>query len=143
MNLLYTITGYPPSVGGAQACFHQLAQQFAVTHRVNVATHWDETRTDWLLGTTLCAPRTEKQYEIDAIPVHTIALDARERAALVPAVLGYYALKGPAIDAIARRIARHLAPLAEGAALIHNGRMGREALSFASFAVARQFGIPF
>ena len=141
MNLLYTITGYPPSVGGAQAYVHQLARQMALRHRVQVAAHWAETRTDWLLGTTLAAPGPSR-YEIDGVAVHLISLDRGERLRLAPWVLAYYLCQGPAIERIATRIEQRLAPLAASVALIHNGRMGREGLSFASLRLARQLGVP-
>ncbi|MFN2226686.1 MAG: glycosyltransferase family 1 protein, partial [Anaerolineae bacterium] len=66
MNLLYTITGYPPAIGGAQAYMHELARQMIGQHSVQVAAHWDRTRTDWLLGTTLRAPRQRRprEYEV-------------------------------------------------------------------------------
>jgi glycosyltransferase involved in cell wall biosynthesis len=141
VNLLYTITGYPPSVGGAQAYLHQLARQMAQRHQVQVAAHWAETRTDWLLGTTLNTPGPSR-YEIDGIPVHLLSLDTGERLRLAPWVLAYYVCQGPAIAHIAARIAEHLAPLAAGASLIHNGRMGREGLSFASLRLARRLSVP-
>ena len=53
MNLLYVLTAYPPSTGGAQLHTHLLAQQLLGGHSVQVITLWDENRTDWLLGTTL------------------------------------------------------------------------------------------
>jgi glycosyltransferase involved in cell wall biosynthesis len=143
VNLLYTITGYPPAIGGAQAYVHQLARQMTGHHGVRVAAHWDRTRTDWLLGTTLRAPRRPRAYEIDGVPVHLIAPGIAERIGLAPLVAAYYLLKGPAIERIAARLAHHLAPLAGDAGLVHNGRMGREPLSFASLQVARRLGLPF
>ena len=145
MNLLYTITGYPPAIGGAQAYMHSLARQMAERHDVRVAAHWDRTRTDWLLGTTLRAPRRPgpHAYEVDGVPVHLIAPTAAERLGMAPAVAAYYLLKGPAIEHISARLARHLAPMAGDASLVHNGRMGREPLSFASLHLARRLGLPF
>jgi glycosyltransferase involved in cell wall biosynthesis len=145
VNLFYTITGYPPAIGGAQAYMHELARQMIGQHSVQVAAHWDRTRTDWLLGTTLRAPRQRRprEYEVDGVPVRLIAPTTAERLAMAPAVAAYYLLKGPAIEHISARLARHLAPLAEGASLIHNGRMGREPLSFASLHLARRLSLPF
>ncbi|MEJ2211159.1 MAG: glycosyltransferase family 4 protein [Anaerolineae bacterium] len=143
MNLLYTITGYPPAIGGAQAYMHGLARQLLTRHGVRVAAYWDRTRTDWLLGTTLRAPRQSRAYEIDGVPVHLIAPTTGERLGMAPAVAAYYLLKGPAIEQIAARVVRHLAPLAGDAGLVHNGRMGREPLSFASLHLARRLDLPF
>lgn len=143
MKLLYTITAYPPSVGGAQTCFHQLARRLAAHHHLQVVAHWDESRTDWLLGTTLRAPRGPAVYELDGVPVHRLSLTAGERLKITPWVLGYYLLKGPAIDRISRQFLGHLEPLARDVDLIHNGRVGREGLSFASLRLARRLDVPF
>jgi glycosyltransferase involved in cell wall biosynthesis len=143
MNLLYTITAYPPSTGGAQAHFHQLARRLIRHHRLQVAAHWDRTRTDWLFGTTLTAPGRSLPYVLDGVPVHLLSLAAGQRMHLAPWVLGYYLAKGPAIAHISDSLVPHLAPLARNADLIHNGRVGREGLGFASLKLARQLGVPF
>ena len=144
LNLLYTITAYPPSVGGAQLHTHKIASTLAQTHPISVITHWTENRTDWLLGTTLKAPETVKSYELDGVPVQQITLDQAERRALIPYVVGYYGIKQKAID----RISDKLLPKIEAYApqyldLIHNVRMGREGLSYASLKLARKLNIPF
>jgi glycosyltransferase involved in cell wall biosynthesis len=72
-----------------------------------------------------------------------ITLTLAERARLLPFVLGYYALKPLAIAQIAGALAPKIKPLAQNCALIHNLRIGREPLSFASLRVARQLDIPF
>ncbi len=143
MNLLYTATAYPPSTGGAQAYLHHLARHLALRHQVQVAAHWDQTRTDWLLGTTLLAPRQPSRYQIDGVPVQLLVPTLRERLGIAPPVLGYYAAKGPAIDALSELWVRHLAPLASDVELIHNGRIGREPLSVASLKIARRLDVPF
>ncbi len=143
MRLLYTITAYPPSVGGAQSYFHELAHRLNLLHDVTVATHWDQTRTDWLLGTTLRAPQRSATYTLDGVPVHRINLTGAERLRVAPWVLGYYPIKGKAIAGISDRVLRHLEPLAHGVDLVHNGRVGREPLSFASLQLARQLDVPF
>jgi glycosyltransferase involved in cell wall biosynthesis len=67
--------------------------------------------------------------------------EARRR--LVPWVLAYYALQGPALARIAEALNAEIAPWAANADLIHNCRIGREGLSYASLRVARQRDIPF
>ncbi|WLT39507.1 hypothetical protein NON20_08505 [Synechocystis sp. B12] len=57
MKLLYTLTTYPPTIGGAQLHQHLLAQQLQSRHSLQVLTQWRTNRTDWLLGTTLKAPK--------------------------------------------------------------------------------------
>jgi glycosyltransferase involved in cell wall biosynthesis len=143
MNLLYTLTAYPPSTGGAQLLMHQIARQLSSRHSVQVVTQWDSNRTDWLLGTTLRLPALACSYEVDGIPVERISLPANVRRQLIPWVLAYYPLQGPALARISAALTREIEPWAAHANLVHNCRIGREGLSFASFQVAHKYGIPF
>lgn len=143
MNLLFTITAYPPSLGGAQLLTHQLARTLLARHTVRVVTQWDEHRTDWLLGTTLNAPRPAKAYTLDGVPVQRLALSETVRRRLWPWVVGYYAWQTPALARIAEALANEINPFASGVDLIHNCRIGREGLSYASLKVARARGLPF
>ncbi|HSJ53999.1 MAG TPA: glycosyltransferase family 4 protein [Anaerolineae bacterium] len=143
MNLLYTITAYPPSIGGAQAHFHELARRLAQRHRLQVAAHWFETRTDWLLGTTLTAPRAQAVGPLDGVPRHQLALSTGERLLAAPFVASYYVAKGLAIACLSNLLLTHLEPVADGLDLVHNGRVGREGLSFASQKLARRLDVPF
>ncbi|MDM8527047.1 glycosyltransferase family 4 protein [Anaerolineales bacterium HSG24] len=142
-KILYTTTSYLPAIGGAQLHTHRIAQRIANECSVQVLTHWDEHRTDWLLGTTLCAPTTPKFYVYDGVPVERIALTRSERYRLWPYVFGYYAIKGVAISKIAAVLRPKIHRLAQGVDLIQNSRIGREPLSFASLQVARQLDVPF
>ncbi len=143
MNLLYTITAYPPSMGGAQIHTHMLAQQMLARHSVQVITQWDNNRTDWLLGTTLRAPGRPYDYVTDDISVHQLGLSLIEKAYLIPYVLTYYLIMDVSVRRIAACVEKSLHPYAAQADLIHNVRIGREGLSYASFQVARQYNIPF
>ena len=80
----YTLTAYPPSVGGAQLLMHRLASELTTRHRVRVVTQWDERRTDWLLGTTVRAPGRPRAYEIDGVEVERLGLSAVTRLGLLP-----------------------------------------------------------
>lgn len=143
MNLLYTLTAYPPFWGGAQLLMHGLARQLRRDHDVQVVTQWDTPRSDWLLGTTLNAPVDTRLYVVDGVPVRRIGLPLEARAALRPWVVGYWAAQGPAIERISRVVAERFADLAETADLIHNCRIGREPFTAASLALARRRDIPF
>src|SRR5436309_7320753 len=107
MNLLYTLTAYPPSTGGAQLLQHLLAQHLSDRHCIQVITHWNENRTDWLLGTTLRAPREPLDYQIDGIDVHRLALSLREKCLIAPFVLAYYPFIDLALPPIAAQLGRH------------------------------------
>jgi len=143
MNLLFTLTAYPPYLGGAQLHMHQLARHLQVHHSVQVVTQWDEPRRDWLLGTTLRAPREARQYEFESVTVNRVTLSSAARRRLWPWVLAYYPLQGWALPRIAAELADVIAPFAVTADLIHNCRIGREGLSYASFQLARRRGVPF
>jgi glycosyltransferase involved in cell wall biosynthesis len=143
MRLLYTLTTYPPSIGGAQLHQHRVAQHLRSKHRIQVVSQWDTNRTDWLLGTTIRAPSGSKDYTVDQIPVHRFGLSPREKLRLAPYLPLYYPLMGVALPAIAACLERYLDPYAADADLIHNVRIGREAFSYASLRAARRRDIPF
>lgn len=144
MRLLYTITGYPPSIGGAQILKHLLAIHLqARGHQVQVVTHWDSVRTDWLLGTTLNAAGKGFDYGIDGVSVHRIGYSTADRLKMLPFVPVYYALMDVALTSISGIIQRHLEPHSSGIDLVHNTRVGREGLSLASYNLARSRNVPF
>src|SRR5690554_5820416 len=144
MKLLYTITAYPPSIGGAQILQHLLAIHLqARGHQVQVVSHWDSVRTDWLLGTTLKAARKSFDYRIDGVSVHRIGYSAVDLLKMLPFVPVYYALMDVALTSISGIIQRHLVPYSDGIDLVHNTRIGREGLSLASYKLARSRNVPF
>ncbi|NIM10385.1 MAG: glycosyltransferase [Candidatus Aminicenantes bacterium] len=146
MNLLYTLTTYPPSTGGAQIHQHQLACHLKERHNIQVVAFWDSNRTDWLLGTTLKALSSEKDYNLDGIPVLCMGLGLFEKIFMAPFAAAYYPmmLMGHApLSPIAAVIEKHLRSHAEMADLVHNVRLGREGLSYASYKAARRNNIPF
>ena len=143
MNILFSLTAYPPAIGGAQLLMHQLARELSTRHRIQVIAQWDTNRTDWLLGTTLNAPHQVRAYEVDGVSVRCITLSDEARRRLMPWVLAYYAVQGPALRRIANALAAEIAPWAAQAELIHNCRIGREGLSYASFKLARERDVPF
>jgi len=143
VNILYTTTAYPPAIGGAQLHMHQLARQLRQRHSVQVVTQWTTRRTDWLLGTTLLQPAARGVHQLDGVPVHTLALSPVTRLRLAPWVFAYYAAQSAALGRIATAFAAELAPWAATADVVHNCRIGREGLSYASLKVARDRGVPF
>lgn len=146
MNLLYTLTTYPPSTGGAQIHQHQLAKHLQERHDIRVVVHWDNNRTDWLLGTTVRAPSKDKDYTIDGINVHCMGFSWLDKLVMAPFAAAYYPLMlagHPPLSPIVSCIEKHLRPFAQKADLIHNVRLGREGLSYASYNIARQRDIPF
>lgn len=143
MNLLYTLTAYLPYIGGAQLHQHLLAQQLQGRHAIQVATFWNHNRTDWLLGTTLKAHPRPYTYEVDGIAVHRLGLGLAKKLRMAPWLPLYYPWMAVALPPIAAVMAESIAELAHTSDLIHNVRIGREGLTYASWQVARQRGIPF
>lgn len=143
MKLLYTLTAYPPAIGGAQLHQHLLAQQLHQKHLIQVITHWNQNRTDWLLGTTLKAPQKSQDYTIDHIPVHQIGISLQDKLKLLPYLPIYYPLMSLALPKIADILESYLTNYAQDKDLIHNVRIGREGLSYASYNLAKKLDIPF
>jgi glycosyltransferase involved in cell wall biosynthesis len=143
MKLLYTLTTYPPTIGGAQLHQHLLAQQMQSQHSLQVLTQWRTNRTDWLLGTTLRAPEKGQDESLDNIPIHSLTLSKQEKLLLFPYVLLYYPWMSFALPKIAQCLQTKIQPYANNTDLIHNVRIGRECLSFASYDAAKRADIPF
>jgi glycosyltransferase involved in cell wall biosynthesis len=143
MKLLYTLTAYPPYLGGAQLHQHLLAQHLLDKHSIQVLCHWNRNRTDWLLGTTLNAPSTGDNYSVDNISVHRMGLSIIDKLQLMPLLPFYYPLMGKVLPSITRILEKKIDRYAQSVDLVHNVRIGREGLSFASLQIARRYEIPF
>lgn len=143
MKLLYTITAYPPSIGGAQLYAHMLAQNLKISHDIQVISQWNSNRTDWLLGTTINAPRRDQDYVIDDIAVHNFGLSMRDKLCMLPFLPIYYPFMEYSLSKIVPRITKHLAPYLGSIDVVHNVRIGREGLTYASFYAAKRMDIPF
>lgn len=144
MNILLSATAYPPSVGGAQNYAHEtLKGLMARGHRIRVASQWDEVRRDWLLGTTLRAPFPAHAYIHEGVAVQRITIPPTSRGSLLAWVCLYYVFQGAAIDHISDALLTELLPYGSQVDLVHNVRIGREGLSFASWKLARRASVPF
>lgn len=142
LKLLYTLTTYPPSVGGAQSHQHCLAQALK-NYQIQVVSHWAKNRTDWLLGTTINAPVKSHDYEINDIPVHRLGTSWSDRLRMLPHTFMYYSRMQASAQGLSDIRIPQLEPFIENVALVHNVRIGREVLSIASLQLARKYDIPF
>ena len=142
MQLLYTLTTYPPAIGGAQLHQHLIAQQLKQKHPIQVISHWNQNRTDWLLGTTINAPKDHLDYTIDDIPVHRIGLNFSDKIQLLPYLPLYYPVMDFALPPISNCISQYLDNFAQQADLIYNVRIGREGLSYASYQITQNMIFP-
>lgn len=143
MHLLFTATAYPPSVGGAQLHQHLIAQQLSRNHSIQVVSQWMTNRTDWLLGTTVCAPSQPVNYVIDGIQVHQMGISSLEKLGMLVPVLAYYPAMRLALPSISSCLKQHIQPYLDQVDIVHNVRIGREGLSYASFELAREHQVPF
>ena len=135
----FVIAGYPPSIGGAQIQTQVLARELARRGSdVRVSCHWRETRTDWVLGTTVRLPDGRRRETDDGVPVDQVGLrDGRRMTDVLLAPL-YYPLRSP----VARRFASRLDFDDGGEAICHIVRMGREHLALRAMQGARAAGRP-
>src|SRR5207237_1426694 len=108
MNLLYTLTAYPPATGGAQLLQHLLARHLSSRHEIQTVCFWDQNRTDWLLGTTLSAHTEAYDYVQDGIPVHRIGLSLQNKLFMLPFVPLYYPAMEIALPMIAQIIEQYI-----------------------------------
>ncbi len=143
MRICCTLTSYLPAIGGAQLHTHRIVRELMQEHDVRIVSLWDENRTDWLLGTTLRAPTGNHCYAYEGVPVCRISPTRQERTRLLVPTALYYAFTGYAIDRISEVLVPKIRASARGCDLIHNGRIGREPLSYASLRVAREQRVPF
>jgi glycosyltransferase involved in cell wall biosynthesis len=120
-----------------------LARHLDADFDIRVASFWSRQRTDWLRGTTVFAPKDSRDYVIDGVAVTRIGLSRSERLGLLAPVLGYILWHRRAVQRIAETLVPHLRAVIGDARLIHNFRIGREPLTYASSMLAREMGVPF
>lgn len=142
-RVLFTVTRYWPAVGGAEVLTRELIRAFGQRVEPVIAGHWSTNRTDWLLGTTLLAPKAEQIYSDESRLVRLIAPSVQERLQNIPLVLGYYLVQRQAASRLGHVLARHLVNWSGKVDLVHNIRGGREPLSVGSLQVARALHVPF
>ena len=129
MNILYTITSYPPSLGGAQFYAHEIIKRVGTGHNVKVMSFFDTNRNDWLLGTTLKALEQRHFYKYEGVEVERIFFSRKEKSRIYPYVYTYYLNKMRNINVLAKFIENKLNFGNKRIDLIHNIRVGREPLS--------------
>ena len=143
LNLIYTLTSYPPAIGGAQFLQHQTAKILSPRHEIQVVTFWDRNRSDWLLGTTIAAQSQSRNYLQENIPVHLIGFDWTTKAQMGLMLPFYYPCMGAVVPRMASLLEKYLDPFMAKVDLVHNVRIGREPLSYASQRLALKYRIPF
>ena len=149
MRILWLINRYYPAIGGAELHSREIIHELATRgHTVQVVTHWDSNRTDWLRGTTICAPRATRRYR-DGKGVEVLrlgyggAMSVRRMSTLVPAAT-YYFHQSAAADRLAGMIEDDIMRLCGSRwDVVHAVRTGREPLHVAGSSIARRLDVPF
>ena len=142
MNILYCLTAYPPSTGGAQTHIHEIARRMNTQHQVQVITHWKENRTDWLRGVTVHAPENS-EYTQDGVSVRQINFTAQEKNSIVLPAWFYYFLMNYSVKSISDRLFEKLDATLGPMEVVHAGRIGREFLAWAAYKLAKKRSVPF
>lgn len=137
---LHFVTGaYPPSIGGAQIQTQVLARELSRRgSSVRVSCHSRETRTDWLLGTTVRLPPGRRRETDAGVPVDQVGLRGGRRLSDLLLAPLYYPLRSP----VARRFASRLDFDDGSEAICHIVRVGREHLALRAMRGARAAGRP-
>ncbi len=141
MKLLYTITRYWPAIGGAENQLRETIARLPEGVTARVQSHWNTNRTDWLLGTTLRAPCFEP-YKDGPTQIEPICLSPMDKIRLILPTFTYLPLQGWAVSQISGIMKSKISP-EYNPDVIHNVRIGREGLSYASYKVAKERDIPF
>ena len=130
-------------MGGAQLHHHQLIKSLMEHHTIRVLTFWDHTRTDWLLGTTLRTPNHASTYSFEGVQIDKLGFLSHEKIKMIPYLFTYYFLMNWSIKGLSGFLLEKFNQSENNYDLVHNVRIGREPLSFASYEFAKQKGIPF
>ena len=141
MSLRLNLVGYrySPAVGGAENYARRLLLELDGEVDARVATVLTENRTDWLRSLVDGVRDEEVEYQVDGRPVVGLARwPARTRRRLRLLIPAYHLPGSPAPDQMGRLLAPHLEAAVEGAKIVHNVFMGREAFSVGLLEAARK-----
>lgn len=112
-------------------------------HETKVLSQWKDNRRNYLLQSTTFAPLYRDDYETNGVIVSIRNPSFGGRLVflpLLPIALTLPELCKPVGNRVFGEMLREFGP---GIELVHNVRIGREYLSWASFRLAKQLGVPF
>ncbi len=104
---------------------------------------WDSNRSDWLTGTTINSDNRNLQYRIDGIDIYKIGFGMVEKIKMFVPAMSYYLSMKSSIAKISNIFLTKIEDLEFNPDLVHNVRIGREPLSYASYEFAKKKDIPF
>jgi len=135
---------YAPAVGGAEQLARQLLAAIGDRLRADVLTVVTDNRSAWLRLLIDGERPSDAVYQIDGRRVVALGQWSPSTRARLRWLAPFYHLpESPAPTLMARRLAGELDRAVQGARLLHNIFMGREAFSLALLLAARRRSLPF
>jgi glycosyltransferase involved in cell wall biosynthesis len=132
---------YHPAIGGAELYARRLLYEIGDRLLIDVATVVTANRTDWLRLLIAGVRDQEERYLVDGRAVRALPRwrpATRRRLNLLSPL--YHLPRSPVPSVMGRILADELAAVAEGASIIHNVFMGREAFSLGLLLATRRAG---
>jgi glycosyltransferase involved in cell wall biosynthesis len=135
---------YPPAIGGAEQYARRLLQELGGRVDADVVTLAAANRTSWLPTLVEGVRERDEEYEVDGRRVLALGRwPAAARLRLRALAPLYHLPASPAPTLMGRVLAPQLRRVAEGAGVLHNVFMGREAFSLGLRLAAADAGVPF
>ncbi|TMG48619.1 MAG: glycosyltransferase family 4 protein [Chloroflexi bacterium] len=135
---------YHPAIGGAEQHARRLLAEISTRLTIDVVTVVTSNRSDWLRLLIEGVRDQQEDYLVDGRAVRALPRWSPRTRRLMTALAPIYHLPySPAPGLMGRLLASELAGVVDGAGLIHNIFMGREAFSLGLYLAARRSGVPF
>ncbi|HET7340031.1 MAG TPA: glycosyltransferase family 4 protein [Methylomirabilota bacterium] len=135
---------YAPAIGGAENYSRRLMCEIGSRLDVEVVTLLKTQRTDWLNALMQGERQSPEHYEVDGRKVTALGAWPPAVRRRLRALAPLYHLPGSfAPEAMGRALAPHMRVVADGADVVHNVFMGREAFSIGALLATRRAGLPF
>ena len=132
---------YYPAIGGAEQYARRLLREIGDRLSIDVATVVTANRTDWLRLLIGGVRDQEERYLVDGRAVRALPRwrpATRRRLNLLRPL--YHVPHSPVPSLMGRLLAGELGPVAQGASIVHNVFMGREAFSLGLLLATRRAG---
>jgi glycosyltransferase involved in cell wall biosynthesis len=143
MTLRLNLVGYrySPAVGGAENYARRLLRELGGEVDARVVTVLTENRADWLRSLIEGERDQPEEYEVDGRPVLALARwPAAVRGRLRALAPGYHLPGSPVPAWMGALLQPHLRSAVEGAQVVHNVFMAREAFSIGLLEATRRAG---